>query len=163
MNFDTDVFFKFLNFAIICIGIVYLVHRYGILYIMSAIRLDRQKKDSEEQKYCDLLWQCDVVKELNSEQELTYVDIKKRFEIWSVKEQQDKKSEQEWFFKYQKELENKQIIKINNMQRQQIIQKQFPEILEEISKEMQEKFEKNHVLKKEYMDKLIASIQERIS
>lgn len=163
MNMSADIFFKVINFILICIGSIYLFYRYGILYVISSMRFNRQKRDEQKLKYDTIMQERDDVKKLSQEQEILFHRLKKNFEIWKAKELQQNDLKKELSLRYQQEAVEKLATKIENMQQRQILQKQLPQILQEISHNMRDNFEKNSGKQKKYTDKLVAFVSERIS
>lgn len=161
MTFSIDAIFRILNFLVVSIGAVYLIRRYGILYIVSSMRLQKHKQEELHRQYDNVLQQCDSIKLQVQELEHSYVVMKEKFHIWQAKVQQESMEKKATLLACEQKLQEKQVVKLNNLQQQQIIEQQLPTILQEVSDNLQAKFDKNSALQQEYTAQLIKFISER--
>lgn len=161
MTFSVDNVFRLLNFLVVCVGAAYLMRRYGILQIVSSMRLQKHKQEELHREYNNLLQQYDFIKLQAEEQEHSYIAMKEKFHVWQTKVQHDDMIKQAMLLACEQELQKKQLIKLQSLQQQQIVQQQLPTILQEISDDLKNKFERNSVLQKEYTTELIKFISER--
>lgn len=161
MTFSVDVLFQILNFLVVCIGVVYIVKRYGILYIVSSMRLKRHKQEELHRQYENLLQQCDSIKLQVQEIEHSYVSMQEKFDVWQTKVQQEHMKERATLLGCEQKLQAKQLIKLQSLQQQQIIEQQLPKILQDVSDNLQATFEKKSALQQEYTAQLLKFISER--
>lgn len=161
MTISIDNVFMVLNFSVVCIGAVYLVRRYGVLYILSSIREQKQKQDTAHREYDNYLKECAIVKLQADEQEYAFMKMKEKFHLWQMQIQQKDIAKQALLFGYDEELQKKQAKKLQNLQQKQVIQRQLPLLLKEISDAMQTKFQQNSPLQKDYTASLVKFIKER--
>lgn len=161
MIISLDNIFRFLNFLVVCIGAVYLMRRYGILYIITSMRLQKQKQEELDQEYHNLLQECDAIKQQSQEQEVVYAAMQKKFHVWQEKVKQDDIVKQSVSTQYRQLFEQKQLVKMHNLQQQQIIKQQMPLILKEVSDSLQLKFEQNSEHRKNYTAQLVKFVTER--
>lgn len=163
MNIHADIVFKIVNFILMCIGGIYLFHRYGILYIVSAMRLNRQKKDKQQLRHDTLLQEYDGINQRSQEQEIVFHAFQKKIELWNAKELQHNNLQKELYLRYEGKAAENQVIKFENMQQKQLLQKELPLILQEISEHIRDDFANNADKQKAYTDKLVTFLSERIS
>lgn len=161
MTGTVDIVFKILNFLVVCIGAGYLIFRYGILHILMLMRHDKKQKEEMLQKHQDLLQQNDAIQLQGYDQELSYQAMQETFRLWQLREQKQELEKKAWLRRYQQELEQKQIIKLQNVQRQYVLKKQMPKMLQEISEDLRATFDKSPQKQKKYIDQLVTFVKER--
>lgn len=161
MTFSLDNCFRLLNFAVLSTGFVYVVRRYGIVALMTSMRLEKQKKEEMQRVHQEVLQQCDDVKDKEQEHEKSYLAMQEKFQIWQNRVEQQAIQEQRLMLRYYEELAQKQVIKDQNVQRQYLLRKQLPKLLHEVTQSLQSDFEKNEKGQKEYTAQLLKFVKER--
>ncbi len=161
MIVSIDNVFRLLNFSVVCIGVAYLLKRYGISYIVASMNLQKHKQEELSREHNKLLQQYDLIKLEAQEQEVSYAGMKEKFHIWQTKTQQEGAARQAALLDCEQKLQKKQLVKMQSLQHQQVVQQQLPTLLKEISDNLEAKFEQNSLLQKEYTAQLIKFILER--
>ncbi len=161
MLFDMDGIFKLLNFCLLSIGAVYAMYRYGIGAIIAAIRIEKQKKDEMIAAHQDALKEGgDIVMTLQ-EQEHLFVDMQKKFTLWQQKLKEDAIVEHNKISLQQETIQKKDRIKLQNWQCRQILRKQLPKFLHEVSDDLRVEFEKDKKQKQKYVADLLMLVKEK--
>lgn len=161
MLFDMDGVFKLLNFCLLSIGVVYVMYRYGIGAIIAAIRIEKQKKDEMVIVHQDALKESSDIMMTVQEQERLFVDMQKKFTLWQQKLKEDAIVEHNKINLQQEIVQKKYTIKLQNWQCHQILRKQLPKFLHEVSNDLRVEFEKNRKQKQKYIADLLTLVKEK--
>lgn len=157
-----DTVFNCINLAA-RIGIVmYILKKYVVPKITSSIIYEKESLKILERQHDEFKDQSrEVDKQLKDQEEL-YFDLQSKFELWQaslVQEQQEydricKNHEQKLAYQFEK--------KQQYAHRKMLIQEDFPNLLQKVEKDLQEKIKKNPQLGKKYMKDLLELVQGKI-
>ncbi|MBI2353091.1 hypothetical protein HYV11_02490 [Candidatus Dependentiae bacterium] len=161
MMFDLDSLFRLLNFLALFVFVLYVIYRYGMVSLIAWQRSEKQKREEKAQYLVDIMQQKKDLMTMSFEQENLFVSMKEKFKIWQDKMKQNDSLQQSKAENYIQQIQKKRVIIVKYLQCQKTLQNQMPDLLHEVSIDLQNEFNKNPQQKKEYMSQLLQFVQEK--
>ncbi len=161
MIITVDFVFKFLNFFVLCGVVVYGMYRYGIIALLAMIRKEKQEDEGQQQKYAFVLERIEHLQHVSAKQEQQFEQMQQQFTLWQQAVELENQRKKVLLQACRLKLQEKQSIKIRNMQSSYRIQQEIPKILDQAAVQLQADFDKHSAKQKAYLEQLVVFVKER--
>jgi len=159
MTFSVDEVFKILNFVVQGSLAAYIVRRYVVGQIVQYMGQEKYEIATLRQQYT--LWRekhADIAVKMKEEQEVFLV-MQEKFAIWDKQVKMVAAQEKSLCLERQKKTDESVARKLETIQRRQLIQAEFPEIIAQVTQGLQQSFKDDKVVGQKYISKVLDGLQ----
>lgn len=160
MMYFIDDIFKILNLALRIALIIFIIRRYLMDQVKKMIHLENQDLQVLMQHHMQLRQSCAEIEKQMKHDEKIFEQLKLKFELWNQLIAQKKQQEIQLCLDRQKKREILIEKKIEYLQHRRLIEKEVPQLLDNVAKTLQKEFLQNVSLGKKYRTKVLQALHE---
>lgn len=158
MNISIDLIFNCLNIMVRIGLVIFLVQKYVVKYINSNLLYQQQDLAMLVQQQAKLKEACVDLENGMKNQQALYDDLQLKFLLWQKQVDADVEREKSIRAVYQEKMRQQFEKKQAYVHRRFLIETELPGLLQETTKQLQEKFGKDKNLSKAYTHKVLRAL-----